>query len=99
MCTRASNLRAGGGRGCGSGGGGCCLRGCGGGEWGDSCAVASVHFGVELMPSTRTGKTDGAAGPYTGAGNSVGRREDGTGLVALDPWLEPYSERLRDRFK
>jgi 1,4-alpha-glucan branching enzyme len=27
-----------------------------------------------------------------------GRRDDGTGLVALDPWLEPYSQHLRNRF-
>lgn len=26
------------------------------------------------------------------------RRDDGTGLVSHDPWLEPYSERLRERF-
>src|SRR5204862_193645 len=26
------------------------------------------------------------------------RRDDGTGLVNHDPWLEPYSERLRERF-
>src|SRR6476619_6355991 len=26
------------------------------------------------------------------------RRDDGTGIVNHDPWLEPYSERLRERF-
>src|SRR5476649_766599 len=26
------------------------------------------------------------------------RRDDGTALVDLDPWLEPYSQALRDRF-
>src|SRR3954454_4564994 len=26
------------------------------------------------------------------------RRDDGTGLVELDPWLEPYSDRLRGRY-
>ncbi len=26
------------------------------------------------------------------------RHEDGTGLVKLDPWLEPYSQHLRNRF-
>jgi 1,4-alpha-glucan branching enzyme len=26
------------------------------------------------------------------------RRDDGTGLVTLDPWLEPYSQFLRNRF-
>jgi 1,4-alpha-glucan branching enzyme len=26
-------------------------------------------------------------------------RRDGTGLVRLDPWLEPYSEHLRNRYK
>src|SRR5688500_9985698 len=25
-------------------------------------------------------------------------RTDGTALVQLDPWLEPYSDRLRDRY-
>jgi 1,4-alpha-glucan branching enzyme len=25
-------------------------------------------------------------------------RNDGTGIVELDPWLEPYSQKLRDRF-
>src|SRR5690242_1696373 len=29
----------------------------------------------------------------------IPRRDDGTGLVNLDPWLEPYSEHLRNRFK
>ncbi len=27
------------------------------------------------------------------------RRTDGTGLVAIDPWLEPYAERLRNRYQ
>ena len=27
------------------------------------------------------------------------RRDDGTGLVALDPWLEPYAQPLRNRFR
>ena len=27
------------------------------------------------------------------------RRDDGTGLVSLDPWLEHYAEKLRNRFK
>jgi len=27
------------------------------------------------------------------------RRDSGTGLVQLDPWLEPYEEQLRDRYK
>ena len=31
--------------------------------------------------------------------NAPVRRDDGTGLIALDPWLEPYAGRLRDRFK
>ena len=26
-------------------------------------------------------------------------RDDGTGLIALDPWLEPYAQRLRDRYR
>src|SRR4051812_35876275 len=26
------------------------------------------------------------------------RRDDGTGLVNLDPWLEPYSQHLRNRY-
>lgn len=26
------------------------------------------------------------------------RRDDGTGLVELDPWLEPYSQKLRGRY-
>ena len=27
------------------------------------------------------------------------RRDDGTGLISLDPWLEPYADQLRSRFK
>src|SRR3954468_4230686 len=26
------------------------------------------------------------------------RRDDGTGLIALDPWLEPYAQQLRNRY-
>ncbi len=32
-------------------------------------------------------------------GGAPVRRDDGTGLVLIDPWLEPYSELLRNRFK
>jgi 1,4-alpha-glucan branching enzyme len=24
--------------------------------------------------------------------------QDGTGLIRLDPWLEPYADRLRERY-
>ena len=34
-----------------------------------------------------------AGSPQAGA-----RHDDGTGLVRLDPWLEPYSQHLRNRY-
>ena len=43
--------------------------------------------------------TQPSATRATGNGGSPeGGRDDGTGIVSLDPWLEPYSEQLRGRF-
>jgi 1,4-alpha-glucan branching enzyme len=35
---------------------------------------------------------------HSGGGGNPQRKDDGTGLVSLDPWLEPYSNHLRNRF-
>ncbi len=40
-----------------------------------------------------------AAGTHAPRENPPQRRDDGTGLITLDPWLEPYAELLRNRFK
>jgi 1,4-alpha-glucan branching enzyme len=42
------------------------------------------------MSTTWTNGTHGSA--------TSSQRNDGTGIVELDPWLEPYSQKLRDRF-
>ena len=31
--------------------------------------------------------------------NNNPKRDDGTGLIDTDPWLEPYAEALRHRYK
>src|SRR5579862_523751 len=36
--------------------------------------------------------------PANGHDVTMTEQEDGAGLIALDPWLAPYAERLRDRF-
>ena len=36
--------------------------------------------------------------PTSTAMNQPPKRDDGTGLIATDPWLEPYAHRLRDRY-
>src|SRR4051812_39131399 len=41
----------------------------------------------------------GASKPVSPAPPPPPRRDDGTGLIALDPWLEPYAEHLRNRFQ
>ncbi len=44
--------------------------------------------------------TDGTEGKSMAqhASSTKAPRNDGTGIVELDPWLEPYSQKLRDRF-
>src|ERR1051325_6527741 len=51
------------------------------------------------MECCMTQTAQGAAVVPGPASAAPPRRDDGTGLIALDPWLEPYAEHLRNRFK
>jgi 1,4-alpha-glucan branching enzyme len=47
---------------------------------------------VKKMPVT-------TPAPSAPSSSTAPRRDDGTGLITLDPWLEPYAYHLQNRFK
>src|SRR3954447_8273002 len=66
------------------------------GAWAGLIAHARIH--PPMTGPTQTHHVDAAPPAPPAHATSPTRRDDGTALIDLDPWLGAYADRLRERY-